>query len=282
MAVYKRSYHGYAGAYTASWSRFRILARYASRGLFKSKFLTGFFVLCFFPFLVTATMIYLNHSSSLLSLFKIRGGQLMDIDGAFFSKFLQTQIGFSFILTAFIGPGLISPDLANNALVLYFCRPFSRSEYVLGKLTVLATLLSYITWIPGLALFGIESSLAGFHWMVSNWYIALAIMVCSWILILVLSLLALALSAWVKWKPVAGALLLGVLFFGTGFGAAINGIMRTSEGYLFSIPTLLMIVTHSLFRLNSYDRFASLASLDRPARDCSRMPVFAGAQDPGV
>jgi ABC-type transport system involved in multi-copper enzyme maturation permease subunit len=58
---------------------------------------------------------------------------------------LQTQIGFAFLLTAFVGPGLISPDLGNNALVLYFCRPFSRTEYVAGKLLVLVKLLSYIT-----------------------------------------------------------------------------------------------------------------------------------------
>jgi hypothetical protein len=35
-------------------------------------------------------------------------------------------------LAAFIGPGLISPDLHNNALSLYLARPFSRAEYVLG------------------------------------------------------------------------------------------------------------------------------------------------------
>jgi ABC-2 type transport system permease protein len=71
--------------------------------------------------------------------------------------------------------------------------------------------------------------------MISNLYIAVAIVLSSLMMIAVLSLLALALSAWVKWKPVAGALVLGVLFLGTGFGAAVNGIMRTSEGFLFSI-----------------------------------------------
>lgn len=247
MAVYKRSYKGYAGEYTPEWSRFRVLTRYASRGLFKSKFLTGFFVFCLFPFLVTALLIYLNHNATILAMLKF-GKNVINIDNAFFSRYMQTQIGFAFLLTAFVGPGLISPDLGNNALVLYFCRPFSRTEYVAGKLMVLAALLSYITWIPGLILFAIEGSLSGWSWMVSNFYIAVAILTSSLLMIVVLSLLALALSAWVKWKPVAGALVLGVLFFGTGFGAAINGIMRTSEGHLFSIPTLLEIVTHSLFR----------------------------------
>jgi ABC-2 type transport system permease protein len=247
MAVYKRSYKGYSGAYTPEWSRFRVLTRYASQGLFKSKFLTGFFVVCLFPFLVTALLIYLNHNATVLALLKF-GKNVINVDNAFFSRYLQTQIGFAFLLTAFVGPGLISPDLANNALVLYFCRPFSRTEYVAGKLMVLVKLLSYITWIPGLILFAIEGSLSGWSWIISNLYIAVAIVLSSLMMITVLSLLALALSAWVKWKPVAGALVLGVLFFGTGFGAAINGIMRTSEGFLFSIPTLIEIVTHALFR----------------------------------
>ena len=49
MAVYKRSYHGYDGPQTSEWSRFAIIPRYAYRGLFQSKIMTAFFVLCFVP-----------------------------------------------------------------------------------------------------------------------------------------------------------------------------------------------------------------------------------------
>ena len=52
-------------------------------------------------------------------------------------------------LAAFVGPGQVSPDLANNALSLYLARPFSRAEYVLGKMSVLVILLSLMTWVPG-------------------------------------------------------------------------------------------------------------------------------------
>lgn len=257
MAVYKRSYRGYSGAYTPEWSRFLILTRYASQGLYRSKAITGFLIACWLPFVVTALLIYLNHNSSILSMLKASGGQLFSIDAKFFKNFLQIQLSAAFIVTAFVGPGLISPDLGNNALVLYFCRPFSRTEYVLGKLMVIAKLLSLLTWIPGLILFAIQSSLAGWTWMFTNLYIAAAIFLGSVILILVLSLLALALSAWVKWKPVAGALVLGVLFLGAGFGAAINGVMRTQLGHLLSIPVLLETVLSSLFRLDTTNRVFS-------------------------
>ena len=44
---------------------------------------------------------------------------------------------------------------------LYLCRPFSRAEYVLGKMSVLVFLLSLITWVPGLILFVIQAQPGG-------------------------------------------------------------------------------------------------------------------------
>ena len=88
-----------------------------------------------------------------------------NVNGDFFLGFSRVQGGIAFFLTAFIGPSTIAPDLANGALPLYFCRPFSRAEYVLGKLCSLFYLLSFITWVPGLILFGIEANLSGPGWM---------------------------------------------------------------------------------------------------------------------
>src|SRR6266567_4701667 len=136
----------------------------------------------------------------------------------FRSKFMSVQGVFAFLLTAFAGPGLISPDLANGALPLYFCRPFSRAEYVLGKSSVLAILLSQITWVPGLVLFVVQASLAGASWAWTHLWIAGSLVISSLIWIAILSLLAMALSAWVKWRIVAGAVVAGGMFFGAGFG----------------------------------------------------------------
>ncbi len=253
MAVYKRAYRGYSGDLTPAWSRFLILTRYAYRGLFKSRALTVMFMACFVPFLGYVAALYLNHNASLISMIHLRnaGGSLFEIDYKFFMSYLGTEFGMAFLLTAFIGPGLISPDLANNGLPLYLCRPFSRTQYVLGKFMVIAALLSYITWIPGLLLFGIQSSLAGAAWMWTNLWMVRAIFLGSWILILILAFLALALSAWVKWKPVAGALLLGVMFLGAGLGAAIDVVLRTRVGGLINVGELISIVWLDLFHQTS-------------------------------
>src|ERR1041385_449889 len=250
MAVYKRTYKGYAGALTAAWSRFLILPRYSYARLFQSKFLIMFLMACFFYPLGCAGFIYLSHNLSFLKTFNIQAGRLLDIDARFFVAFCTVQGALGSLLTALVGPSLVSPDLANNALPLYFCRPFSRAEYVAGKMSVLLFLLSLITWIPGLILFVIQASLAGWEWTTANLWIAGSIFVGLAVWIMVLSLIALAMSAWVKWKIAAGALILGVFFAGAGFGAAINAVMRTKSGTLIDLTQVIATVWSKLFRFD--------------------------------
>jgi ABC-2 type transport system permease protein len=250
MAVYRRNYKPYAGRLTPEWSRCLVLFRYSRRNLFRSKFLTGLFVVCFFYPLACLLWIYLAHNASFLQQLGVPAG-VLSIDNRFFFNFIIAQGVFAFLLTAFAGPGLVSPDLANGALPLYFCRPFSRAEYVLGKSSVLAILLSQITWVPGLILFAVQAGLAGASWTWSNLWIAGSLILSSLIWIAILSLLAMALSAWVKWRIVAGALLLGVMFFGAGFAGAINGVLRTDSGHFFNIFYLMGTVWNALFQVDS-------------------------------
>lgn len=248
MAVYKRSYRGYSGAITPAWSRFLVLYRFARRNLFRSKIGTAFFVVCFFYPLLCLLGIYASSHLSVFSFLGQRAAPLFAIDGSFFSVYLTVQGALSLLLTVFVGPGLVSPDLANGALTLYLCRPLSRTEYVLGKMSVLAITLSCITWVPGLVLFFVQGSLAGWQWLWDNAWIANAIFWGSVIWIVVLSLLSLALSAWVKWRIIAGALLLGTLFVGAGFARAIDAVLQTKQGLLIDVGTLVSIIWSDLFR----------------------------------
>jgi ABC-2 type transport system permease protein len=247
LAVYRRTYTSYTGALTPAWSRFLVLFRYSRKSLFRAKLQTALFVLCFFYPLACLLIIYLSHSVILPESFG--GGPFLKIDNEFFFYFMTVQGVLAFVLTAFTGPGLISPDLANGALPLYFCRPFTRAEYVVGKASVLAILLSQITWIPGLILFAVQASQAGAAWTWNHLWIAGSLLLSSWIWIAMLSLLAMALSAWVRWRIVAGALLLAVLFFGAGFAQAINAVMRTQSGHFLNLFYLVSTVWTSLFRV---------------------------------
>ena len=248
MAVYKKTYRPYEGALTASWRRLMVIPRYAFEDLRRSRFLTIFYILSFIYPLICALIIYVQHNASALRLINAEGAQrLISINVTFYMGLLGWQSMLALFLSAFIGPSQVSPDLANNALSLYLARPFSRAEYVLGKMLVLVILLSLMTWVPGLLLFGLEGYLEGWDWMTTNSRIASGIFFGSWVWILVLCLLALALSAWVKWKPAAGGLMFGVFFVASAFGAMINQVQRANWGNLFNISYLIGSIWVKLF-----------------------------------
>lgn len=247
MAVYENTYGRYEARLTPEWARFLVLPRYALRDVFGSKFFTAVFCLCFIYPLVAAILVYLHHNTNAIALMQINVRELLPIDASFFQFFVEFQGWLAFILTVLVGPVLVSRDLANNALPLYLCRPFSRAEYVLGKMTVLVILLSFVTWVPGLLLFLLQAYLEGAGWIVSNLWMAGAIFVGSLTWIVLLALLALALSAWVRWRLVASVALLGFFFIPSAFGGLVNGLFLTKMGSLISPAALMKNIWSGLF-----------------------------------
>jgi ABC-2 type transport system permease protein len=247
MAVYDRAYRRYTGPVTTERTRFLVLPRHAYEEIFKSKLFVVLLVLCCLPFAAEAVIVYLHHNFSALAKLNLPLDQLIPIDARFFELTVAMQSALAFFLALAIGPGLVSADLRNNALPLYFSRPFSRAEYVAGKLSVLLVLLSAVTWVPGLLLFALQGYLGGVDWLRGNGWIAGAILASCVAWIAVLSLLTLAISAWVKWKPVARIALLVVFFVLRGWGEAIDKSLDTHWGGIFSLMKLNDTVRVSLF-----------------------------------
>lgn len=247
MAVYDHSYKNYAGTLTPEWSRFLIIPRHAFRDVFKSKLFTAFFAICFIPLLVEAILIYLHHNVNALAIMRINVRELIPIDASFFQTFVNLQGGFAFFVALLVGPPLVSRDLRNNALPLYLCRPFSRTEYVAGKMSVVLILLSAMTWAPQLLLFLFQAYLEGGSWFIDNLWIASAIFIGSVVWILLLALLSQAISALVKWRVIASATLLGLFFIPSVFGEVVNVIFQTRWGNLISLGALTRNVSAGLF-----------------------------------
>lgn len=265
MAVYEQTYKQYLGKLTPEWSRFLTIPRHAFRDVFKSKLFTAFFIVCFLPLLVEAILIYLHHNVNALAILKVNVRELLPIDEFFFQTFVSIQASLAFFVTLLVGPPLVARDLRNNALPLYLCRPFTRAEYVLGKMSVLLILLSAITWIPQLLLFCFQAYLEGAGWFVHNLSIASAIFICSVVWILLLALLSQAVSALVKWRVIASGALLGIFFIPSVFGEVINQLFQTRWGHIISLSALMTNISAGLFGTF--------------VRTTSRMSDFDGAPD---
>src|SRR5437899_5662546 len=175
MAVLERSYKRYQGTLAPEWSRFLIIPRHAFRDVFRSKLFTGFFALSFIWPLICAILIYLHHNVNALAIMKLNVADVLPIDAFFFQVFVEVQGTIGFFLAMLVGPQQVSRDLTNNALPLYLCRPFSRSEYVVGKMSIVIILLSAMTWVPTLLLFLFQSYLEGWSWFSENIWIVIAV-----------------------------------------------------------------------------------------------------------
>jgi len=232
MAVYKRGYRRYRGPLTGRWTRFTVLPRYAWRRLYQQRLVLLLTVLAFVWPLLCAGFIYLTNHAALLQGLEPEFRRFIQVDGKFFAIFMYVQAGFAVFLAALAGPGLIAPDLANNALPLYFSRPLTRWSYALARLTVLVGMLSVVTWIPGLVLFGLQAGLAGGWWLRDNWTLGAGLVVGFLLWLLVLSLVAMASSAYVKWRVVAGAISLAFFFILSGVAAMIDNVFRVTWGHI--------------------------------------------------
>lgn len=247
MAVYKHSYRPYSGEITGYFRRLLVVPRYVYRNVSHSRFVVGLFVISLIGPVAGVLLIYLRHNLSALELLQIPPTALFSVDAYFFRQLLRIQSSFAFLLVVFVGPGLVSPDLTNNGLALYLSRPFSKTDYVLGKLIALIILQSTVTWAPLTIVYLLQWNLAGNTWVLQNLRVLPAVLIGSWIWILLLSLLALAISAWVRWKAVAGVLIFGVFFVGAGFAGAMRFSFATSWGDLLHLNSVIRVIWSWLF-----------------------------------
>lgn len=256
MAVYERNFRPFAGELTPERWRFLVLPRYACQQVLHSRLFGAFLVAWFLWPLALAFLIYIPHNLSLLEKLGTTSEELSFLSAFrqdarwFYTWFMIPQTWVAFVVALIVGPALISPDLRNNGLPLYLGRPFSRTEYILGKFSVLAILLSAISWIPGLALFLLRGYFGGLGWFAENIRIGVAIFLGCWIWILVLCVLSLALSAHLKWRPIAGLALLGVFFLGIILAGTLNTMLGTHWASLVNLTQMIYVVWAGLFDID--------------------------------
>jgi hypothetical protein len=114
---------------------------------------------------------------------------------------------------------------------------------------VIVFLLSLVTWVPGLLIFFFQASLAGFAWLWANLWMIWAIFFGSMTWIILLSLIALAISALVRWRVVASGAMFGLFFVPSTFGEIVNQLFLTRAGHLISIWATVNSIWRGLFGL---------------------------------
>ncbi|MEM7480490.1 MAG: hypothetical protein AAF481_04910 [Acidobacteriota bacterium] len=247
MAVFERTMRPFEGPFTPRRWRFLILARYAWRSIFSSRLLTGFFALCFGPVVAALIFAFLRNNPTALQTFQIALGDMPALDDTFFFYFMRVQGILAVILAAFVGPGLIAPDLAHGALPLYLARPFSRGDYVLGKATTLLVLLSSVTWLAAGLVWLLNGIMDPGPFTAGQLKTGFAIAFGGIVWVVVIALVSMAFSAWLRWKIPAGAAIFATFFVSDAMAAITNEIFKTQWASLLSLRWSIVRAWEALF-----------------------------------
>ncbi len=111
---------------------------------------------------------------------------------------------------------------------------------------------SLISWVPALLLVFVQAYLAGGPWLGDNLHIPLAAVVTSLSWIVTLSLVAFAVSAFVKWKAMARMAFFGILLLGSITGEIIEQVFTDGlGGYLVNIFAGQEVLMTALYQADS-------------------------------
>ncbi len=248
MAVHSHVFRPYEGARTAPRNRWLVVARYALSEALSLKKTIALLVVAAFPLLAAAVAIYLRHNLEAIKILDLPLRALMPIDAKFFSSILTLQCYIAFVLTAAVGARAMVNDLRDNALPLYLSRPLTRVEYVLGKAAAIATLTSLVTWVPLLALVGLQASLEA-GWIADNWWIAPAIFLGAWTAIPLFALVCLAVASVLKRRAASEAAFVALFFVVPLIARIIDQFLHAGWWIRFFVPAIFESLWTPLFRL---------------------------------
>lgn len=167
-----------------------------------------------------------------------------------FREFLEQQSFFVFIVTIYVGAGLIANDRRANALQIYLSKPLMRAEYIAGKAAILFAFLMLVTWVPAILLLLLQVLFAGtFTFLKANLFLFPAITVASLLQVLVATFTILALSSLSKSSRYVGILYAGIIFFTLAIYGVMLAITGSTKLSYLSVTASLTQVVDVIFRL---------------------------------
>ena len=257
MSLRQHGFRTHAGPWTRSVTRPLVIARYNLSGVFSSRLFTVLYVACFLPSCLCMVSIYLRYKLETYAGFTGTAWQEITasdiLDDWLYYGILQPSEWVAFLIVLVVGPSLLAPDLKDNAMPLYLSRPVTKLQYLLGKFLVLLWLTAAVTWIPGLLLVLANAYYAEDGWLVNNLSVPLGLVGSCLVWTGCLSIIALALSAWVRWRPAATLGFLGLFVIGSAIGNLFRATSGDWYGSLIILWDAIDVVGRDLFGAKASD-----------------------------
>jgi ABC-2 type transport system permease protein len=244
MPIHDQGYRRYAGLKARTGTGWMVIARAGIRAMIAKRAFLGLLLISWFPFFVRAVQFY-----AAANLTNIPQASLLAPSADTFRQFLEQQRTFVFFVTVYVGAGLIANDRRANALQIYLSKPLTRAEYVFGKLAILMTFLTLVTWLPAIVLLIVQIAFAGsFTFFRANIFLFPAITVFAFVEIVLASTTMLALSSLSKSSRYVAILYAAVIFFTQAVYGVLFAVTRSTAFSWLSFSANLSQIGDVIFR----------------------------------
>lgn len=255
MPIHDQGYRHYGGSRAAVGRAWQVIARSGIASIITKRAFIGLMLFAWGPFVVRAVQIYVSAN--------FQQAAFLAPKGETFREFLDQQGFFVFVVTIWVGAGLIANDRRANALQLYLSKPLTAAEYIAGKMAILFLFLAFVTFAPAMGLLLVQTIFAGsFTFIRNNIYLLPAITLFSLVQVLMASTTILALSSLSKSSRFVAVMYAGLIFFTSALFQALRGITGSSAFAWLSPGDALEQLGDVIFRLQPrYDLSPAVALL---------------------
>ncbi len=221
--IHQLGYRGWSGLRAPGWTRWIVISEVGLRRAWQNQWLKRLLFLAWLPAVWFGIGFFLWEQAALYPEWRqmvqpmilnlpptpvfeqikesVRLGNLADSRHTVWAWLLNSFVRYSqpilmVLVVGLIAPPLISQDSRSRAFLLYFSRPLTRGEYLLGKMATLWAYLALISTVPSLMLYVLGVLLSpNLSVVAATWDIPFRILAASAVLMIPTSALALCLSS---------------------------------------------------------------------------------------
>jgi ABC-type transport system involved in multi-copper enzyme maturation permease subunit len=162
----------------------------------------------------------------------------MDLTGAIF---LNSVMGimpfFALLLAAVVGSRMIATDLAEKSYNLYFARPLTKKDYIIGKFGTVSIILAMVTMVPSLICYALVLMLTSISntYIIDHLWVWGAIIGYSLVMILTFGTMSLAFSSLTPRRFYAAAAVVVIYLVTAIVGQIASFAFNSDYGRLISL-----------------------------------------------
>ncbi|MDD8020365.1 MAG: ABC transporter permease subunit [Acidobacteriota bacterium] len=251
-SIREKGYHHWEGQFLEKQRTFWPITRTGLKLAFGRKHFKLFYTFSFIPAVVYAVIIYISERLEDFKSISQGAEKIFQINPNFFKSYLTLDIlYFAILLLMSIGgAGLLADDFRHKAVQLYFARPLTKADYLLGKAGVVIFFVGTLTLIPAVLLYLLKLLFAGsFGFFLAYPGLILSIIACSLFLILFFTAFVLLASSLSNNRNYVISIIFGLYFFSEILRGIISVIFRSPLSALFSITANLKQVAAGFFQV---------------------------------